>query len=301
MDTQNFYDIAFNEGLCFYQLDMTCSFENREEIGCTNEFYNQGFLKDLVWDTYAEYRYKCRNCHYFKHDIGYYYGDKKFTDNFSEKEIFMIAVKNTEDLDNAIKLLPKHTKALWLSSMGSIDYSSIADLPKLETVFIDISKNIALWDMSKTPNLQVLELNVGTIVPDLSGLKNAKSLRHFGLITHISQINKSIIPSFNIFKAIPVLDSLTLSGITSTDNHIDDLIAIPNLKRLWISPNIFSVEEYAKFESLKFKISDEYGIFSFNEEENEYYPFGNGKHRIKSKNAKERFAKEYKSLMEKYS
>ncbi len=300
MNTTDFYNIAFEEGLAFHRLDMYCSADNREEVACTDEFYRQGFLKDLVWDTYAEYQYKCKNCPYFKHNIGYYYGEGKHTDNLNEKEIFVISVKNTDDLNKAVGLLPKHTKALWLNSIASIDYSAIADLSMLETVCIDVTKNITLWDMTKTPNLQMLELNVGTNVPDLSALKAAKSLRHFGMIVHISQINNSFIPSFSTFKEMPSLDSLTLSGIASEDNNIDDLIEIPNLKRLWISPNIFTVEEYAKFEALKFKISEEYGIYSFNEEENEYCPYGKGKRRIKTQKAKEKFMAEYKVLMEKY-
>ena len=71
-----FYDIAFNDSLTFYTYELYCSPENREIINCTEEFLNQGFLKDSVWDKYAEYSYKCKDCPHFKHDIGFYFGDK---------------------------------------------------------------------------------------------------------------------------------------------------------------------------------------------------------------------------------
>ena len=42
-----FYDIAFNESLSFYQYELYCSVDNREIANCTEEFFNQGFLKIL--------------------------------------------------------------------------------------------------------------------------------------------------------------------------------------------------------------------------------------------------------------
>ena len=69
------------------------------------------------------------------------------------------------------------------------------------------------------------------------------------------------------------LDSLVISGVTTQDNNIDDLINIPNLKRLWISPDIYLAEDYAKFEALKFKIYDEYDNSELSKYEEELYGF----------------------------
>ena len=81
-----FYDIAFNESLTFYSYEFRCSSDDREIVNCTDEFFDQGFLKDSVWDRYAEYQYKCKDCPYFKHDIGFYFGDHHFSNDFSNKE-----------------------------------------------------------------------------------------------------------------------------------------------------------------------------------------------------------------------
>ena len=83
-----FYDIAFTESLTFYTYELYCSSEDREIVNCTEEFFDQGFLKNSVWDKYAQYLFKCKDCPYFKHDIGFYFGDNHFTNDFSNKEIF---------------------------------------------------------------------------------------------------------------------------------------------------------------------------------------------------------------------
>lgn len=160
----------------YLPLENVLFFRKQRPVGCTKEFYKQGFLEDNS-RTYAEYQHRCGNCPYFKHNIGSYYGDEKHTDNLGEKDFFIV-VKNTNPLDNAVKLLQKRTKALWLSSMGPIDYSAIAGLPEPETACIGISKCAALWDMSKNPNFQVSELNTGIEIPDLPALKTSAPLRY---------------------------------------------------------------------------------------------------------------------------
>ena len=298
-----FYDIAFSESLTFYTYELYCSSENREIVNCTEEFFNQGFLKDSVWDKYAEYLYKCKDCPYFKHDIGFYFADNHFTEKFSNKEIFVIKVKNTEELNLVVDKLPTTTKAIWIGSIKAINFSALEKLTELQTVCINLAAKDILWDMSKTPNLDVLEIDLGVNAPDLTKIKKAKSLRHLCLNIHTSQINNTVIPTFSFLKEMPNLDSLIISGVAAQDKNIDDLINIPNLKRLWISPDIFSTEDYAKFESLKFKIYDEYGIFEYDKEEatiEDVRPLGKGKRRFKTEKAKEKFTMQYRRIMEEY-
>ena len=227
-----FYDIAFGESLTFYTYDeLYCSFEDREFVNCTEEFFNQGFLKDSVWDKYAEYLYKCKDCPYFKRDIGFYFGDKHFTDNFSNKEIFVINIKNTEELNFVVDNLPIKTKAIWVGSTKPVNYSALEKLTQLQTVCIGLGAKDILWDMEKTPNLDVLEIQLGANAPEIAVIKKAKSLRHLCLNIHTSQINNTVIPTFSFLKEMPNLDSLVISGVTAQDNNIDDLINIPNLKR----------------------------------------------------------------------
>ncbi len=298
-----FYDIAFNESLTFYTYELYCSPEDRDIVNCTKEFLNQGFLKDSIWDKYAEYSYKCKDCPYFKHDIGFYFGDGHYTNDFSTKETFVISVKNTEELNIVVENLPTNTKTIWIGSTKPINYSALEKLPQLQTVSIGLGAKDILWDMQKTPNLDVLEIQLGANAPEIIEIKKAKNLRHLCLNIHTSQINKTVIPTFSFLKEMPHLDSLVISGVTTQDNNIEDLINIPNLKRLWISPDIYSTEDYAKFEALKFKIYDEYGIYEYDKEEatiEDIRPLGRGKRYFKSEKSKEKFIVQYKSLMQKH-
>lgn len=296
-----FYDIAFNETLAFYIYELYCSPEDREIVNCTEEFFNQGFFKDLVWDKYAEYLYKCKDCPYFKHDIGFYFGDNHFTNQFSNKEIFVITVKNTEELNFIVEHLPSNTKALWIGSTKPVDYSALEKLTQLQTVHLGLRAKDILWNMEKTPNLDVLEIQLGANAPEIKGIKKAKNLRHLCLNIHTSQVNHTVIPTFSFLKEIPNLDSLVISGVTAQDNNIDDLINIPNLKRLWISPDIYTTEDYAKFETLKFKIYNEYGIYEYDKYDasiEDIRPLGKGKRYFKTEKSKENFIMQYKKLMQ---
>ena len=156
--------------------------------------------------------------------------------------------------------------------------------------------------MKKTPKLDVMEITLGANAPEISGIKKSKSLRHLCLNIHTSQINNTVIPSFSFLKEMTNLDSLVISGVKAQDDNIDDLINIPSLKRLWISPNIYSTEDYARFEALKFKIYDEYGIYSRDKDVSieDVIPLGKGKRRFKSESAMEKFIVQYKKLMQMY-
>ena len=298
-----FYDIAFNDSLSFYTYEMYCSFKNRESINCTEEFHNQGFFKNSTWDCYAEYLYKCKDCPYFKHDIGFYFGDNHYTNDFSNKKIFVIKIRNTEELNLVVENLPDMTKAIWIRANKPINYSALEKLTKLQTVYMELTSKDILWNMDKTPNLDVLEIELGSNAPELSKISKGKSLRHLCLNTHISQTNNTIIPTLSFLKEMPNLDSLVISGVATQDNNIDDLINIPNLKRLWISPDIYSTEDFAKFEALKFKIYDEYGIYESHEEEptiEDIRPLGKGKRYFKSEKSKEKFILKYKNMMKEH-
>ena len=215
----------------------------------------------------------------------------------------MISVKNTEELNLVVENLPINTKTIWIGSTKPIDYSALEKLSRLQTVCIGLGAKDILWNMEKTPNLDVLEIELGANAPEITKIKKAKSLRHLCLNIHTSQINNTVIPTFSFLKEMPNLDSMVISGVTAQDDNIDDLINIPNLKRLWISPDIYSTEDYAKFESLKFKIYDEYGIYEYDKEEatiEDIRPLGKGKRYFRSEKSKEKFIAQYKSLMQKH-
>ena len=298
-----FYDIAFNDSLTFYTFELYCSPQSREIADCTKDFLTQGFLKDSRWDKYAQYSHRCKNCPHFKHDIGFYFGNGHFTDHFSTKETFVISINNTEELNLVVEKMPVSAKTIWIGSTNPINYSALEKLTQLQTVCIGLRAKDILWDMEKTPNLDVLEIQLSANAPEITRLGKAKNLRHLCLNIHISQINKTVIPTFSFLKEMPKLDSLVISGVTAQDNNIDDLISIPKLQRLWISPDIYSTEDYAKFESLKFKIFNEYGIFEYNADEatiENIRPLGKGKRYFKTEETKKKFIVQYKKFMQKH-
>jgi len=70
------------------------------------------------------------------------------------------------------------------------------------------------------------------------------------------------------------------------------------LEYLWISPNVFSMDRYAKFEAQKFKIFEEYGIYL--EEGGDIFPYGKGKRIMHTSKQKQRYLIAYNELLEKY-
>jgi hypothetical protein len=81
-------------------------------------------------------------------------------------------------------------------------------------------------------------------------------------------------------------------------HNMDDLIGLPSLEYLWISPNVFPTECYAKFEAKRFPLSDEYGIYC--EESEDIYPYGKGRRVMHTAEQKARYLAEYFQLLEKY-
>ncbi len=94
--------------------DIFCSFEQKEEIKCTEEFYEQGFCKDLNWNLGAEYQYKCHACPYFHHNLGFYFGEGVYSNDFDSKASFFIKVKTSNELAQVVKHMP-HAKSVFLS------------------------------------------------------------------------------------------------------------------------------------------------------------------------------------------
>ena len=87
-------------------------------------------------------------------------------------------------------------------------------------------------------------------------------------------------------------------GKRENNVYLKDCINIPNLEKLWISPHTFETEQFAKFEALKFKIYDEYGIYKNGDDY--IRPLGKGGRTFRSEKAKIAYQEEYAKMMEKY-
>lgn len=167
---------------------------------------------------------------------------------------------------------------------------------QLECVLFSYNpKLMHFWDFSKTPNLKVLKYVANTQLTDLSELDRAQSLEYLGIETLVSRTNLNYVDSFYPLTKLDNLKELLIEATMCSDNNIENLIAIPKLEKLWISPHTFSTEDFAKFEAKKFKIYDEYGVYKNGDDY--VRPLGKGRRCFQSENAKEKFIKEYKDLM----
>ena len=160
-------------------------------------------------------------------------------------------------------------------------------------------KLLHFWDFTKTPKLKVLEYVSNTRMTDISEMSSAVSLEYFGIRTLTGRLDKlSYVDSFYPLTQLPNLKELSLECAMCSDGNIDNLINIPNLEKLWISPHTFETTQFAKFEALKFKIYDEYGIYKNGDDY--VRPLGKGGRTFRSEKGKIAYQEEYAKMMEKY-
>lgn len=281
-----------------------CSSGTREAVGCTEKFYELGFF-DMSrggWDLYAEYQTLCKNCPHYTHDIALYFGIGKYTDNISESDTVWCRYKISKksEFEDLLSVIPQEIKAISFTDFRLETLAGLENFPNLECVLIGYApKLVHFWDFTKTPNLKVLEYVSNTRLTNLNEISEAKSLEYFGISTLISRLDKlSYIDSFYPLTQLTNLKELSLECAMCSDGNIDNLINIPNLEKLWISPHTFETEQFAKFEALKFKIYDEYGIYKNGDDY--VRSLGKGGRLFRSEKSKTQFEEEYRSLMLKF-
>lgn len=278
-----------------------CDYDIRQEIGCTEKFINLGFLKDLRWDYFAEYKTLCKDCKYYRHDVGVYFGNGNYTINFPTEDVIYCRtiIRNEDELSLFVSLVPKTIKAIFFDDIRIDNLSALKELSSLECVIISYCpKLLSFWNFEKTPNLKVLKYTANSHLKDLSELSKAENLEYFEIESLVSNVNMNYVDSFYPLTKLEKLKEVSFSSVMCSDNNIDNLINIPNLCKMWISPNTFSTEDFAKFEALKFKIYEEYGIYKNGDDF--VCPLGKGKRCFRSEKAKEKFTNEYLELMGKY-
>ena len=279
---------------------MNCDYDIRLSLGCTDLFYKSGFLKDSHWNHWAEYNLLCHKCEHFNKNTGVYYGLNKKSIDFEKQTVFysLCEFKSQADFEAAIEEFPaENVKKLYISGYME-NLKPIENLKNIELLVVGYGVKLTrLWDMSKTPNIKELFICGAKHLGDLSDLITTSSLEALGFETIFSQESLSYVDSFQYLKEIPTLRELYLSGTMARDKNIDDLISIPNLKKLWISPNTYTTEDFAKFEALKFRINEEYGIYK---NDDFICPLGFGKREFKSDMATERFREKYAKMMQKW-
>lgn len=275
----------------------SCNYSIRQQIGCMTTFWDRGFLKNSIWDEYAMYELLCKQCPHYSHNVSIYFGNGNTDDHFEERSAVWCRciIRNREEFAQAISHFPKHIKAVFFDSVDAETLTGLEQFTDLECALIgNGSKLIHFWDFTKTPKLKVLEYVSNKRLTDLSEIAQAKELEYFGIETLTSRVNLMYVDSFAPFKQLSHLKELSLNGVMCSDNRIDDLIDIPNMEKLWISPHTFSVEDFAEFEARKFKIYEEYGIFK-----NGTFIRALGKRGryFRSESEKEKFSKKYNEMM----
>ena len=286
-----------------FPMDMmfSCDYETKQKIGCIEKFQSWGFLKNLRWDYNAEYQTLCKDCPHFRHDIGIYFGNGNYTDNISNMDIVFCLgdIHSQDELLKLTSVVSKDVKAITFGNISIDNLYALSAFHNLECVSVSYCPKLEhFWNFEETPNFKVLEFTANTRLTDISEISNAKSLEYLGIETLTSRTNLNYIKSFYPLTKLSNLKEVSLNATMCIDNDIDNLINIPNLCELWISPHTFQTEDFAKFEALKFKIYDEYGIF----QNGDYAcPLGKGVRGFRSEKSKDDFKKKYMRLMAKYS
>lgn len=277
-----------------------CDYATREKISCTERFHEMGFFKNGYWDYYAQYQTLCKKCSYFTHSIGIYFGNGNHTDNIQMKEtvICHCKISTQEQLSLFISIISKSTKVLVFNDIRIDNLALLKDLRELECVLISHCPKLnSFWDFESTAHLKVLKYQANKHLIDIMQIGKAVNLEYFEIDILTSQSNLNYIQSFEPLTKLKKLKEVVLRGVMCLDDNIDHLINIPNLAKLWISPNTFSLQDFAKFEALKFKIFEEYGIFQNGDFS---CPLGKGERIFRSEKAKEAFKEKYYNIMSIY-
>ena len=278
----------------------SCDYNTRKTVGCTEQFYQMGFLKNGVWDYYAEYQTLCKTCSNLPRYMGIYYGENKYTDNIQTKEMVVCYCKISthEELTKFVSTVSKTTKAILFNDIRVDNLDILEDLHELECVIISYCPKLnSFWNFERTPRLKVLKYQGNRHFIDITQIEKAINLEYFEIDVLTSQSNLNFIQSFESLTKLKKLKEVVLRGVMCLDNNIDSLINISNLEKLWISPNTFSLDDFAKFESLKFKIFEEYGIFQNGDFS---CPLGKGGRVFRSEKSKEAFKQKYYDIMSIY-
>lgn len=269
-----------------------CRYEIRQELKCDEYFYQKTDGASL----YEEYCLRCKSCENFYQNCGLYFSSGEYTDDF-EKQVAAAAVhlKNQKELEEFVGRCSPRLKAVYLGGRFE-DLTCLEKFYDLELAYLYPPRVKKLWNMKKTPSFQCLEIEGGKNITDLSGLSEARALRYFQISPITSQINPNRVESFAPLACLPELEEVVLSGTIPLDGEISPFISLPKLKRMWVSPNLFSVQEYARFEALKFLFDgdEEYGIFKNGDVE---WPYGIGQRRFLTDKRKREFLENYRLLM----
>lgn len=199
---------------------------------------------------------QCENCKYSDKTIGVFAGnasDRVISRTLrgtipvplkGKKKVWLDNV-NQKQFDSVLKEISPDIEAFYISgSPGLRDFSFLENFPKLKTVSLWWNNKAAeLWDMSKTPDIQLLLLCDCNRLTDLSSLKFAKKLQQLRIYSETG-----VIASIDPIRNLPSLISLELY-VRVADQDIRPVIQAKKLKYFDCRMDIFDINSYAMFEA----------------------------------------------------
>ncbi len=276
----------------FYQ---TCNVESKKNINCLGV----NICDNYSWiDVILDGEKACRECEFRTERQGFYYGKNQFSVNSENQEfVTLCKVRTQEEFEEVCKRIAPCVKGIVIRG-AVLDASPLERFRDLEFVVFESQRISHFWDTSKTPKLRMITVWVNKHLKSLLGLENAGNLECLQLLSSFSDVGIHKIESLEPISKLQSLKEIVISATEPLDHNIDYLINLPSLEYLWISPNLFPTESYAKFEAKKFRLSDEYGIYC--EDSEDIFPYGKGKRVMHTVEQKERYLNAYKELLRKY-
>lgn len=276
----------------FYE---TCSAESKQRLQCSGVEISQGYS----WLDVAIYGdRKCRNCEYIYERQGFYYGKGVYSAAFEEqKYVTLNNIRTQEEFESVCSRINPDVQGIVIR--GAITNAlPFERFEKLEFIALNGQRIEQFWDLSKNPNLHMLTIYGNKHLKSVKGIEGAKKLACIQFLTNISSVDTVKIDSLEPLSKLPELKEVILSATEPLDHNIDYLIRLEKLEYLWISPNLFPTQSYAKFEAQKFMLSDAYGIYL--EDGEDIFPYGKGKRVIHTAQQREKYLKEYLKLLGSY-
>ena len=279
----------------------TCTPESRKSINCTGL---DRLEENYSWISVLLCGYsKCHRCPFVTQKKGFYYGKGRYSERFELQEYVDIRkVRSQNEFEEVCKRLNPHVKGIHLDALIS-DPSVFETFADLEFIVFDGHRLSHFWDTSRNPRLKAVTLIANSHFKSLEGLERSKSLESLQLWTNTSDVATHKFESLSPLEGLPELKEVILSANAPSDGDIMPLIGLPKLEYVWFSPNLFPMEEYARFEARKFKIYDEHGIYlhkEFDDGRYDIWPLGKGKRIMHTLEQKHRYLKEYYELMKKH-
>ena len=239
----------------------------------------------------------CRDCPFAADRKGIYRGKRTFSPGFEEQEYVDLKLRSQEELEFVCSRISPDVRGIRIWGAFS-DGSPLEKFKKLEYIELTDQRIPCFWDLSENPELRYITVCANRHFASLAGLEKAKKLECLHLWTAASQLSSIKIDSLAPLAGLKDLKDVILSGVEPTDHNMDYLIDLPGLRYLWVSPNVFPMECYARFEAKKFMLGEEYGIYA--DEGDDTYPWGKGKRVLHGAEQKTNFLRQYMELVRQF-